>query len=63
MELIVLEQSELVVKAIGFEGEEEFNASKPDETLRIYKKTINITFYIGLNKKCQIDCVYSGANI
>lgn len=44
MELIVLEQSELVVKAIGLEGEEEFNASKPDEPLRIYKKTINITF-------------------
>ena len=46
VELIVLEQSELVVKAIGFEGEEEFDVSKPDETMRmlIYKNPINITF-------------------
>lgn len=46
MELIVLEQSEPVVKAIGFEGEEEFDVSKPDETMRmlIYKNPINITF-------------------
>ena len=33
-ELTIRELSELVVKAVGFEGEVEFDASKPDGTMR-----------------------------
>ena len=33
-ELTIRERSELVVKAVGFEGEVEFDASKPDGTMR-----------------------------
>ena len=39
-ELTIRELSELVVKAVGFEGEVEFDASKPDGTIR---KLIDVT--------------------
>ena len=53
-ELTIRELSELVVKAVGFEGEVEFDASKPDGTMR---KLIDVTklHSLGWTHKVEIE--------
>ena len=53
-ELTIRELSELVVKAVGFEGEVEFDASKPDGTMR---KLIDVSklHSLGWRHKVEID--------
>ncbi len=51
-ELTIRELSELVVKAVGFEGEVEFDASKPDGTMR---KLIDVSKLHSLGWRHQID--------
>ena len=53
-ELTIRELSELVVKAVGFEGEVEFDASKPDGTMR---KLIDVSklHSLGWTHKVEID--------
>ena len=53
-ELAIRELSELVVKAVGFEGEVEFDASKPDGTMR---KLIDVTklHSLGWTHKVEIE--------
>ena len=53
-ELTIRELSELVVKAVGFEGVVEFDASKPDGTMR---KLIDVTklHRLGWTHKVQIE--------
>ena len=53
-ELTIRELSELVVKAVGFEGEVEFDASKPDGTMR---KLIDVSklHSLGWTHKVEIE--------
>ena len=53
-ELTIRELSELVVKAVGFEGEVEFDATKPDGTMR---KLIDVSklHSLGWTHKIEID--------
>ena len=53
-ELTIRELSELVVKAVGFEGEVEFDTSKPDGTMR---KLIDVTklHSLGWTHKVEIE--------
>ena len=53
-ELTIRELSELVVKAVGFEGEVAFDASKPDGTMR---KLIDVSklHSLGWTHKVEID--------
>jgi GDP-L-fucose synthase len=53
-ELTICELSELVVKAVGFEGEVEFDASKPDGTMR---KLIDVSklHSLGWTHKVEIE--------
>ena len=53
-ELTIRELSEIVVKAVGFEGEVEFDASKPDGTMR---KLIDVTklHSLGWTHKVEIE--------
>ena len=53
-ELTIKQLSELVVKAVGFEGEVEFDASKPDGTMR---KMINVSklHRLGWHHKIEIE--------
>ena len=51
-ELTIRELSELVVKAVGFEGTVEFDASKPDGTMR---KLIDVTKLHSLGWKHKIE--------
>jgi GDP-L-fucose synthase len=53
-ELTIRELSELVVKAVGFEGEVEFDVSKPDGTMR---KLIDVTklHSLGWTHKVEIE--------
>ena len=51
-ELTIRELSELVVKAVGFEGEVEFDASKPDGTMR---KLIDVSKLHSLGWKHQVE--------
>ena len=53
-ELTIRELSELVVKAVGFEGEVEFDASKPDGTMR---KMIDVSklHSLGWHHKIEIE--------
>ena len=53
-ELTIRELSELVVKAVGFEGEVEFDASKPDGTMR---KLIDVSklHTLGWTHKVEIE--------
>ena len=53
-ELTIRELSELVVKAVGFEGEVEFDATKPDGTMR---KLIDVSklHSLGWTHKVEID--------
>ena len=53
-ELTIRELSELVVKAVGFEGEVAFDASKPDGTMR---KLIDVTklHSLGWTHKVEIE--------
>ena len=53
-ELTICELSELVVKAVGFEGEVEFDASKPDGTMR---KLIEVSklHSLGWTHKVEIE--------
>ena len=51
-ELTIRELSELVVKAVGFEGKVEFDASKPDGTMR---KLIDVTKLHSLGWQHKID--------
>ena len=51
-ELTIRELSELVVKAVGFEGTVEFDASKPDGTMR---KLIDVTKLHSLGWQHKID--------
>ncbi len=51
-ELTIRELSELVVKAVGFEGEVEFDASKPDGTMR---KLIDVSKLHSLGWKHHIE--------
>jgi GDP-L-fucose synthase len=53
-ELTIRQLSELVVKAVGFEGEVEFDASKPDGTMR---KMIDVSklHRLGWNHKIEIE--------
>ena len=53
-ELTIRELSELVVKAVGFEGIVEFDASKPDGTMR---KLIDVTklHSLGWHHKIEIE--------
>ena len=53
-ELTIHELSELVVKAVGFEGEVEFDATKPDGTMR---KLIDVSklHSLGWTHKIEID--------
>ena len=53
-ELTIRELSELVVKAVGFEGEVEFDVSKPDGTMR---KLIDVSklHSLGWTHKVEID--------
>ena len=53
-ELTIRELSELVVKAVGFEGKVEFDASKPDGTMR---KLIDVSklHSLGWTHKVEID--------
>lgn len=53
-ELTIRELSELVVKTVGFEGEVEFDASKPDGTMR---KLIDVSklHSLGWTHKVEID--------
>ena len=51
-ELTIRELSELVVKAVGFEGEVEFDASKPDGTMR---KLIDVSKLHSLGWHHKID--------
>ena len=53
-ELTIRKLSELVVKAVGFEGEVEFDASKPDGTMR---KLISVDklHSLGLTHKVEIE--------
>ena len=53
-ELTICELSELVVKAVGFEGQVEFDASKPDGTMR---KLIDVSklHSLGWTHKVEIE--------
>ena len=53
-ELTIRELSELVVKAVGFEGKVEFDASKPDGTMR---KLIDVSklYSLGWTHKVEIE--------
>ncbi len=51
-ELTIRELSELVVKAVGFEGEVEFDASKPDGTMR---KLIDVSKLHSLGWKHKVE--------
>ena len=53
-ELTIRELSELVVKAVGFEGEVEFDATKPDGTMR---KLIDVSklHCLGWTLKVEIE--------
>ena len=51
-ELTIRELSELVVKAVGFEGEVEFDASKPDGTMR---KLIDVSKLHSLGWTHQVE--------
>ena len=53
-ELTIRQLSELVVKAVGFEGEVEFDASKPDGTMR---KMIDVSklHSLGWHHKIEIE--------
>ena len=54
IELTIRELSELVVKAVGFEGTVEFDATKPDGTMR---KLIDVSklHSLGWIHKVEID--------
>ena len=51
-ELTIRELSELVVKAVGFEGEVEFDASKPDGTMR---KLIDVSKLHSLGRTHKVE--------